>query len=219
MTDTVMGGNSQARLRGFVDRIENVNKKIDDLRDDRRVIVAELKADGFEPKYVGRIIRKRRMKPHDRQEEEALEATYMHAAGLDQEPPLFRSIGAIAKDATSRDKVIDAFKLMCPPKGEIVVKIGGQPVRIFRDKDGVAQVEDWVDPGSAPSPRSSGASIPPRPKVEVPDVDEEGAKALGKAYAKDNKPVTDNPFPFGDKRRSFFDEGWRDGTGNDGMGG
>lgn len=217
MTET-MGGNSQARLRGFIDRIENVNKKIDDLRDDRKVIVAELKADGFEPKYVGKVIRKRRMKPHDRQEEEALEATYMHAAGLDQEPPLFRALGAIAKDATSREKIIEAFKKMVPPRGEIVVKIGGKPVRIFRDKEGVAQVEDWVDPGSSPSPERSGSVPPPKPKAEVPDVNDEGAKSLGREYAQANRPVTDNPFPFGDERRPLFDEAWRAETGNDGMG-
>lgn len=174
MTET-MGGNSQARLRSGVDRIENLNKQMDDLKDDRTAVYAEMKADGFDPKYIRRVVRKRKMKPHDRQEDEALESTYMHAAGLDQEPPLFRSLGAIAKDATSRDKIIEAFKKFVPPRGEIIVKIGNKPVRIFRDRDGVPQVEDWTDPGAPPD---SGSGAPPpvaKSKEPVPDVDDEGA--------------------------------------------
>jgi len=214
MTDS-MGGNSQAMLRGFVDRIENVNKQIDDLRDDRKVVVAEAKAAGFEPKYVGDVVRERRKKPHDRAEEEAKRSTYRHAVGLDSEPPLFRVLSALAKDATSRDKILDAFKKMVPAKGEIIAKIGGKPMRIFRDANGVAQAEPF-EPGEVTTERSS--TLPPKPKAEVPDCDEEGAKAIGREYAKENRPVTDNPFPFGDKRRALFDEAWRKETGNDGMG-
>jgi uncharacterized protein (UPF0335 family) len=217
MTET-LGNNSQAMLRGFVDRIENVNKQIDDLRDDKKVITAEAKAAGFEPKYIGKIVRKRRKKPHDWQEEDAKESMYMHAVGMAPEPPLFRTLNALAKDATSRATIIETFKKIVPPKGEFIVKIGGKPVRIFRDSEGNAQSEPWEESGSSAAPDRGSAPMPPKQKAEVPDCDDEGAKALGTAYAKDNRPVTDNPFPYGDKRRALFDEAWRTETGSDGMG-
>ena len=217
-TDQVFGGNSQAMLRGFIDRIEHVNSQIDDLRDDRRVIVAELKAAGFAPKYVARIIRKRKMKPHDRQEDEALESTYMHAAGLATEPPLFRALGALAKDVTSQDKVLDVFKKLVPPEGEIIVKLGEQRMRLWRDSKGEVQSEPWRAPDDKPRAGQPAEAPARRVKPEVPDVDDAGAKALGREYARDNRPVTDNPFPYGDKRRALFDEGWREENGGDGMG-
>lgn len=52
----------------------------------------------------------------------------------------------------------------------------------------------------------------------VPEVSETGAFAYGQQMFRDNRPITDNPFPFGDARRARCDEGWRKESGSDGMG-
>ncbi len=96
------------------------------------------------------------------------------------------------------------------------MKIGDQPVRLYRDAEGVAHAEDYVEKatGSAPSrPASAGRSA-----RDVPAVDEMGAYDLGKKAFHENQPITSNPFPWDDKRRSRFDAGWRDASGSDGMG-
>ncbi len=83
---------------------------------------------------------------------------------------------------------------------------------------GVAHAEDIEDkPASASTPkRASGATE--RPKREVPDVDEAGARELGRLAYHGNEPITSNPFPWDDKRRAVFDQGWREASGTDGMG-
>lgn len=58
----------------------------------------------------------------------------------------------------------------------------------------------------------------PAPKADVPDVDPDGAEALGRQAFKDNEPIIANPFPFGDGRRGRWDSGWRKESGTDGMG-
>lgn len=55
-------------------------------------------------------------------------------------------------------------------------------------------------------------------KEEAPET-EGDAKELGRAAARGGKPIIDNPFLFGDPRRADFDEGWRQESQTDGMGG
>lgn len=55
--------------------------------------------------------------------------------------------------------------------------------------------------------------------VEDAAVDVESAEEMGRKAARDGKSIIDNPFPFGDARRSRFDEGWRKESESDGMGG
>jgi hypothetical protein len=55
--------------------------------------------------------------------------------------------------------------------------------------------------------------------VEEAAIDAEGAEELGRAAAREGKPVIDNPFSFGDPRRARFDEGWRRQAQSDGLGG
>ena len=98
--------------------------------------------------------------------------------------------------------------------------MGGEPVRVYRDKDGVAHVEPYVEKqkrerAEAKAPEYRKGQRAPR---EVPDVSESGAFAYGEQMFRDNRPITDNPFPFGDPRRARCDEGWRKESGSDGMG-
>lgn len=209
-----LGANSQAQLRSVVDRVENVRAKKKELQDDEKAIMAEAKSNGFDPKGIRYVLKARAMKPHDRQEAEAIRDTYMHAVGMAQEPPLFRALGAMSNDAASRESVIGHFLKLVPENGEVIVKVGGAPVRIWRDRGGEPQWEPYEEPEPATAPGVAA----PKVKPPVPDTDDAGAAELGRRAAKDNKPVTENPFPFGDPRRPIFDEAWRNETGNDGMG-
>jgi hypothetical protein len=164
-----------------------------------------------------RLIKVRAMKPHDHQEDEAEFDIYAHAVGLATEPPLLRFMARAGTDTAVREEVIEAMKSFVPPhgKGEITVTMEGKPVRLVRGKDGEVVLLDVekpmpFSPGRTPAARQG--------KPPVPDVDDEGAERLGQDYAKANRPIIDNPFPYGDDRRGRFDAGWRKGSGNDGMG-
>lgn len=207
---------SEEILRSFVERIERINNNIKDLQDDRTAVYAELKATGFSPPIVRAVVKRRALPPHDVQEADDLLDLYLHAMGMLPDPPLFRSIGLMGKDAHARDRILEKLKDMVPPGGEIIMKIGN-PVRLSRDKDGTVTVEDYTPP-PAMSDDEARPTAPARSKAPPPDVDAAGAEALGRQAAKNNEPVISNPFPFGDERRAKWDEGWRKGSGTDGMG-
>ncbi|WP_371346492.1 DUF2312 domain-containing protein [Ancylobacter sp. IITR112] len=208
---------SSEQLRSYVERIENIRAAKKQLAQDEAAVKAEAKAAGFTPKAILACVRIRAMKPHDRAESEAMLDMYLHALGMASEPPLFRAAGLMSIDTAVKEQVIARMADFVPPPGagEIVVNMGGVPVRLFRDKDGVVQTQEVVEK-PAPAPGSTTPARAPTP--DVPDVDLPGAEQMGRDYAKDNRPVIDNPFPFGDARRARFDAGWRKQTGNDGMG-
>lgn len=215
----MMGHNtmSNRELMSFIERVERLEAEKKQTGEDIKAVFAEAKATGFVPKYMKFIIKRRAAKPADVQEHEAMMDTYLHAAGLAKETPLFRHVGTMSVDRAARDQVIAAFKELVPDEGEIIVKMGGQPVRLWRDKKGVAQAEDYQEPPVPAAPRP-GSAPAARPTKEVPDVDEAGARDLGRTAARENQPIVTNPFPWDDKRRRQFDEGWREVAGSDGMG-
>lgn len=207
---------SGQQLQAFVERIERIREDKKQLAEDEKLVFAELKAAGFTPARVRDVLKRRAAKPADLEEAEAQLDMYLHALGMATETPLFRAVGQMSVDLAARDEVINAFKQLVPKEGEIIVKIGAQPVRLYRDKNGDAQAEDVVD---KPKPASRSAKpAPEREKREVPDVDLAGARALGEAAYRANQPITTNPFPWDDKRRAEFDLGWRKASGTDGMG-
>lgn len=206
-----------AELTGYIERVEKINGDIGDLQEDRKLVFQEAKAKGFSNRQMRRLIKVRAMKPHDHQEDEAEYDVYAHAMGLATEPPLLRYMAKAGTDTAVAAQVIEAMKSFVPPhgKGEIVVTMEGKPVRLVRGKDGTVDMLDVETPLPLPASRKPSAR-PSRPPP--PDVDDEGAELLGRNYAKANRPIIDNPFPFGDERRGRFDAGWRKETGGDGMG-
>lgn len=202
------------QLRGFVERVEAIDQRKKELGADRAMVMAEARSQGFEPKGIQHVVKIRRMKPHDRAEADALADLYLHAMGLDQEPPLFRAMGLAAVDIHARESVTEALKKFVPAEGEIVIKIGKVAERLWRDKEGTVFCEPVKEAPAPTSPKTPARSDKP----PAPDVDDAGAIELGRQAARDNKPVIENPFPFGDSRRARFDEGWRAESGGDGMG-
>lgn len=212
---------SGQQLSSFIERVERLREEKKAIGDDEKAVFAEAVASGFSAKRMRDILKLRTMKPHDRQEAEQELDMYLHALGMASEAPLFRAVGQMGVDTAIREQVIDAFKLLVPAGGEVIVKVGGMPVRLWRDEHGVAQAEDYREP---PSAAGGAAAAPARPLPErkhrapVPDVDLDGAGDLGTAAYGANEPITGNPFPFGDKRRPRWDEAWREASGSDGMG-
>lgn len=205
-------------LRGIVEEIEKIDADMKALRDQKSMIMARAKSEGFTPAGIRYVVRARAMKPHDRQEAETIRDVYMHAMGMDDEPPMFRMMQAMAEDDLSREKLLENLKLMCPPKGEIILKVGGEPVRVFRDVQGQAQVETYNEKPRDTSRASPSAMPGGTAAREVPNVNEAQAEEIGRQLYRENRPITENPFPYGDPRRARCDEGFRKESGGDGMG-
>jgi len=83
VTDETLGGNAQAELRSFVERIENLNEEIGALQEDRSEVFKEAKSTGFDTKVLRGIIRERKLDAADRQHLRSLTETYLHALGMD----------------------------------------------------------------------------------------------------------------------------------------
>lgn len=76
------GTNTGQRLKLFIERAERLDQEIADLNADKSDLFKEMKQDGFDTKTIKRIIKLRKMQPHERQEAEALLSTYMDAIGM-----------------------------------------------------------------------------------------------------------------------------------------
>ncbi|MGB0084358.1 MAG: DUF2312 domain-containing protein [Rhodomicrobiaceae bacterium] len=75
-------GSAKDRLRAFIERIERLEEEKAALSADIREVFAEAKSTGFDTKALRAIIRMRKQDDHERMEQEALLATYMHALGM-----------------------------------------------------------------------------------------------------------------------------------------
>jgi uncharacterized protein (UPF0335 family) len=207
---------SAAKLRDYVERVERLEDGKATYADDIKVVFAEAKSEGFDTKALRRLLKRRKLKPSELDEINAIDDLYSTVMGMRAEAPLFSHVGRMSVDIQSREQVINAFQKLVPSEGEIIIKVGA-PVRMHR-VEGKVVVEDYVEMQPTPLEKRSADSPVHEDKPEPPAVDEAGARELGReAYRQDN-PITANPFPWGDARRREFDEGWRDESGTDGMG-
>lgn len=133
-------------LAGFVERIEGIRAQKKALGQDESFVLAEAKQGGFVPTAIRHVVQLRAMKPHARQEAEAIGDQYLHALGMASEMPLFRQVGLMSVDVASRASVIEALKGFVPENGSITVEAGGRPVRLTRDKGGEVTAAEVVDP-------------------------------------------------------------------------
>ena len=70
------------QLKAIVERIEKLEEEKKAISDDIRDVYAEAKANGFDVKALRQIIRLRKIEPTERDEQEAILETYMHALGM-----------------------------------------------------------------------------------------------------------------------------------------
>ena len=82
MNDSTPGGTTADQLRSIIERIENLEEEKASLSADIREVYAEAKGNGFDVKALRAIVRMRKKDEHERMEEEAVLATYMHALGM-----------------------------------------------------------------------------------------------------------------------------------------
>lgn len=205
------------RLLDIIEQSERYDADKKEISDLDRALMAAASAEGFNTKIIRVLKRRRKMKPHDRQEADEMFDSYAHAIGMAEEPPLFRALSEMARDALTREQLLENMKELAPPEGDIILRMGGEPVRVFRDRDGNPQVEPYVEKASRARATEAPAASRPTART-VPDVSEQGAVEYGRQMFRENRPIIENPFPFGDPRRARCDEGWRRESGGDGMG-
>lgn len=132
-------------LSGIISEIEAVRDRKKQIGDQEKEIFAASKAKGYDPKTIRRILTLRAQDKDQREKSEALMDSYMHAIGMAHDLPLFRTVGMMGVDVTVAEQVVEALSLLVPVNGEIVVKVGAARLRLFRDKEGAAHVEEVKD--------------------------------------------------------------------------
>jgi uncharacterized protein (UPF0335 family) len=70
------------QLKAFVERIERLEEEKKTISDDIRDVYAESKASGFDVKALRSIVRLRKQDVNERNEQQAILETYMHALGM-----------------------------------------------------------------------------------------------------------------------------------------
>ena len=70
------------QLKAFVERVERLEEEKKALSDDIRDVYTEAKGNGFDTKALRAIVRLRKMETTERQEQQAILDTYMHALGM-----------------------------------------------------------------------------------------------------------------------------------------
>ena len=76
------GHNSREQLKSIIDRVENLNGEIKELRSDVSDIFKEANGNGFDVNALRHIIRIRAEDPNKRAEREAILETYMTTLGM-----------------------------------------------------------------------------------------------------------------------------------------
>ena len=142
---TTLKTETREELKSYVERIERIVEEINALKDDQRALFAEAKSKGYDTKSMRRIIKRRQKDANELAEHEAIDDTYMHALGMTSENPLHVQVAKLVKDGVARDQVIEALQLLIPVNGEIIASVGGQPMRLWRQRTGDPS-EDYVPP-------------------------------------------------------------------------
>jgi len=79
---STLQASAQQQLRQFVEQLERLEEEKKAIADDIRDKFAEAKALGFDVKALRQVLRLRKKSKTDRQEEEAVLETYLHALGM-----------------------------------------------------------------------------------------------------------------------------------------
>lgn len=79
---TSLQASAQNQLRQFIEQIERLEEEKKALAADIRDKFLEAKATGFDPKIMKQVIRLRKQTKDDRDEQDAVLDTYLHALGM-----------------------------------------------------------------------------------------------------------------------------------------
>lgn len=78
-----IGDNTKAQLRSIIERIENLDGQINDLRSDQKDIFAEAKNNGFDVPALKAIVRARREDAEKRRAREEMIDLYRVTLGIE----------------------------------------------------------------------------------------------------------------------------------------
>ncbi|MEM7750608.1 MAG: DUF2312 domain-containing protein [Pseudomonadota bacterium] len=95
---TTLHGAAQEHLRQFIEQIERLEEEKKAIADDIRDKFSEAKAVGFDVKAMRQILKLRKKSKDDRDEEEAILTTYLHALGMVGEMEVIPPITAEAAE-------------------------------------------------------------------------------------------------------------------------
>lgn len=70
------------QLKAFVERIERLEEEKKAITDDIREVYGEAKGNGFDVKALRAVVRLRKQDANERQEQQMILDTYMHALGM-----------------------------------------------------------------------------------------------------------------------------------------
>ena len=70
------------QLKAIIERIERLEEEKKTISDDIRDVYAEAKGNGFDVKVLRTIVRMRKQDANERQEQETILETYLHAMGM-----------------------------------------------------------------------------------------------------------------------------------------
>ena len=84
---STVDSSTEQQLVSFIERIERLEEEKQALSADIREVYSEAKGEGFDVKAIRTIIRMRKQPEHERQEEEAVLTTYLHALGMLKDEP------------------------------------------------------------------------------------------------------------------------------------
>src|SRR5262245_2217009 len=84
---TTLQASAQNQLRQLVEQIERLEEEKKGLAEDIRDKLAEAKAVGFDIKALRQVLRLRKKSKTDRDEEQAILETYLHALGMLADEP------------------------------------------------------------------------------------------------------------------------------------
>jgi len=82
MTKTKTGGLAVDQLRSIIGRVEKLEEEKMGISADIRDVFAEAKGNGFDIKAIRTIIKMRKMDASEREEQETVLDTYLHALGM-----------------------------------------------------------------------------------------------------------------------------------------
>ena len=84
---TSLQHSAQQQLRQFIEQIERLEEEKKGIAEDIKDKFLEAKATGFDPKIMKQVLRLRKKAKTDRDEEEAILDTYLHALGMLSDEP------------------------------------------------------------------------------------------------------------------------------------
>jgi len=70
------------QLKAIIERVERLEEEKKAISDDIRDVFAEAKVNGFDVKALRTIVKMRKMEASEREEQEAILETYLHALGM-----------------------------------------------------------------------------------------------------------------------------------------